>query len=237
MKASTDYAHRLRQLKETVGLNPGEVLDGLKIPEQPERYLMAEFAVDFSGGLKRVSFAPSVQELALDWENSETAQGLTTEFWDLDGDETSLIPRKHILGFFTPDKTFLGATNKRDGLSEQVARQAIRTARAKFADANIDIDDNATLGVCDNGVLIDASVWVSFDDAKICPECQQSVEGEDDHAHCNGKDCGERVTPDAMYYATPCGTYCNACMGKHASECPVCAHQFGLLGSGEIANR
>ena len=52
--------------------------------------------------------------------------------------------------------------------------------------------------------------------------------GDDDAVGCST--CGHPVMQEDPFFATPCGTYCSACMGLHAKECNVCAHEFDLSG-------
>ena len=39
-------------------------------------------------------------------------------------------------------------------------------------------------------------------------------------------ECGEIVAPNDPYFATPCGTHCEACFEKHRAECEVCDKEF-----------
>jgi len=45
-------------------------------------------------------------------------------------------------------------------------------------------------------------------------------------ARCSG--CGAWVEADDSYFATPCGTRCDACMEEHAEECGICRNEFDL---------
>lgn len=44
----------------------------------------------------------------------------------------------------------------------------------------------------------------------------------------NCSDCDAPVDREAPYFATPCGTFCEACMTKHAAQCEICATEFDL---------
>jgi hypothetical protein len=41
-------------------------------------------------------------------------------------------------------------------------------------------------------------------------------------------DCDEEVEKSDRFAATPCGTFCDDCMTKHAQTCGVCADEFGI---------
>ena len=55
---------------------------------------------------------------------------------------------------------------------------------------------------------------------------KQAEENQASLAKCA---CGETVTSDDPYFATPCGSFCPACMEEHATECDGCAKQFDLF--------
>lgn len=64
------------------------------------------------------------------------------------------------------------------------------------------------------------------------PKKKKADEEEDREPHeCNGE-CGATVTHHDPYYATPCGTFCSACMTKHVKQpdgCGICHHEFPEL--------
>ena len=66
----------------------------------------------------------------------------------------------------------------------------------------LDENDEATLG-CENG-----HEWQSELTAPVTCEC------------------GVTVAPNDPYFATPCGTHCEACFEKHRAECEVCDKEF-----------
>lgn len=39
-------------------------------------------------------------------------------------------------------------------------------------------------------------------------------------------ECGAVVDPNDPYFATPCGTHCEACFEQHRAECEVCDKEF-----------
>jgi len=39
--------------------------------------------------------------------------------------------------------------------------------------------------------------------------------------------CGIEVAPDARFFATPCGTFCEECFGVHAENCELCRKELG----------
>lgn len=64
-------------------------------------------------------------------------------------------------------------------------------------------------------------------------DLKEQPEGElDTSLSIECSDCNARVKPDADYYGSQCGTFCDECMIKHAEKCDVCANEFEL---GEVA--
>ena len=39
--------------------------------------------------------------------------------------------------------------------------------------------------------------------------------------------CGTEVDPEARFFATPCGTFCEECFGVHAENCEICRKELG----------
>lgn len=60
------------------------------------------------------------------------------------------------------------------------------------------------------------------DENGICPTCDEDE--DPDEIECS--DCECMVQREDPYFATPCGTYCNSCMGEHVLACGVCADEF-----------
>lgn len=55
-------------------------------------------------------------------------------------------------------------------------------------------------------------------------DIDEEEEAEQENESCS--DCDTEVEPDAPYYSTPCGTFCDECMAKHVKDCGVCASEF-----------
>lgn len=118
-------------------------------------------------------------------------------------------------------------SNRLCGLTEVAAEQIVSSTREKWASEDLEIDDSPTLSVGDDpGCWVSAWVWVPFSDAEICESCHE--DNSDDHRHCSTETCDTSVSPDDLYSATPCGTFCNECMAEHAKECSICASEFDL---------
>jgi hypothetical protein len=63
----------------------------------------------------------------------------------------------------------------------------------------------------------------------LTAEDEDEEDDDGDTEECNGWDCQTRVTQDDPYYATPCGTFCSACMVQHVKDCGICRNEFGSL--------
>lgn len=60
-------------------------------------------------------------------------------------------------------------------------------------------------------------------------ENDEDEEDEEDSDEYPCNTCGEKVDVNDEYIATPCGTFCDSCMPKHAAECQICREQFGII--------
>lgn len=75
---------------------------------------------------------------------------------------------------------------------------------------------NDTLSEDEAGAIILGIDDLNSSDISVTEECNE---------------CEEPVGEGDDYFATPCGTFCNACMPKHCQErsgCEICRSEFDL---------
>lgn len=125
-----------------------------------------------------------------------------------------LLVHKHVSNELIARVTVVDVPDLSPEAEERRARIVELAAEASYDGGVLEIDADAAISEGnDNGCYVSAWVWFPFDDTEFnkCSACS---------------DCGEDVTEDDKYFATPCGTFCDECMGKHMEVCEICRNEF-----------